>query len=114
MIKLNVVEEEKRVYVDVSGYISSNDTKRFVDEYKKVTKQIKGAQYKLVVTPEIFECENNNDMRTICMTFYKSGYKKMYLVDPNNYIFNTMSLGHMEKKMFSKAVKIISHKDNAR
>lgn len=114
MIKARVVEEEKKVYVDVSGYITSSEAKKFLMEYKQITKRIKSMHYKLVVTPLVFECENNNDLKNVCMTFYKTGYKKMYLVDPNNYIMSTMSLGPIEKKMFSKAVVVISKKEDVK
>lgn len=109
MISSRIDDNEKKVIVDVSGYISSKDAKVFLSEYNKVTKNIKTPTYRLVVNTSIFECENDDDIKTVCMAFYKSKYKKMYLVDPNNYIMNTMSLGALEKKMFMKAVKVVSN-----
>lgn len=107
MISAKISENEKIVYVDVSGYISSSDASDFMRTYKQMTKGVKTSQYRLVVTPSIFECESNDDIRNVCMSFLKSGYKKMYLVDPRNYIMGTLSLGAMEKKLFTKSVKII-------
>lgn len=109
MISARVSEGEKIVYVDVSGYITSRDANNFIRDYKQMTKGVKTSQYRLVVTPSIFECEDNEDIRTVCMSFLKSGYKKMYLVDPRNYIMGTLSLGTMEKKLFTKSVKIIGN-----
>lgn len=34
----------------------------------------------------------------------------MYLVDPKNHIMSNLSLGFMEKKLFTKSVKIVSNK----
>lgn len=107
MIKARVVEEEKKVYVDVNGFITNKDARNFLNEYKQMTRGLKSSQYKLVVTPGVFECENNDDIRHVCMSFFKTGYKKIYLVDPQNYIMNNMKLQSMEKKMFNKAVKVV-------
>lgn len=112
MLNIRTSEAEKIVYIEVSGYISSNEAKKFLNNYKQNTRSIKSNQYKLVVTPSIFECENNEDLRTICMSFFKSGYKKMYLVDPNNYIATIMNLGKIEQKMFNKTVKVVSSINN--
>ncbi|MGL4910967.1 MAG: hypothetical protein ACRC3Y_00915 [Romboutsia sp.] len=108
MINMEISDLDKVVYVEVSGYISSNDAKRFLNEHKESTKSIKKSQYKLIVKPSIFEYEKDNDLKDICMTFFKSGYKKMYLVDPDNYIMDNMSLGKLEQKMFNKAVKTVA------
>lgn len=114
MITARIVESEKRIHVDVSGYITSNDAKKFIGEYKQMTRSIKSSQYKLVVIPSVFECESKEDLRTVCMSFYKSSYRSMYLVDPNNYIMSIMSLGPIEKRMFLKVVKIVSRKEDVR
>ncbi|RDY24995.1 hypothetical protein CHF27_001990 [Romboutsia maritimum] len=111
MIRANIEESEKRVYIDVSGYISSRDANKFLSDYKNMIRNIKSSQYRLVVSPSSFECENNNDIRTVCMAFLKTGYKKMYLVDPKKELINSMSLGTIEKKLFLKSVKIIQSLD---
>ncbi len=108
MINANISNNDSTVYVDVSGYVSHNEAMNFIQNYKQMTRNLKSNQYKLVVTPSIFECENNEDIRTVCMSFLKSGYKKMYLVDPRNYIMNNLSLGTMEKKIFNKSVKVVN------
>ncbi|MCR8745409.1 hypothetical protein [Romboutsia lituseburensis] len=107
MINMRVSNTDKAVYIDVSGYISSNDAKKFINEYKQNVKGIKFNQYKLIVTPSIFECENIEDLRSVCMTFFKNGYKRMYLIDPENYIMGNMNLGKIEQKLFNKAVKVV-------
>lgn len=109
MISSRVSESEKIVYVDVSGYITSKEASDFMRSHKQMTKGIKASQYRLVVTPSVFECESNEDIRNVCMSFFKSGYKKMYLVDPRNYIMGSLTLGAMEKKLFTKSVKIIGN-----
>ncbi|MEG1312173.1 MAG: hypothetical protein RR942_18530 [Romboutsia sp.] len=109
MISTKIAEAEKIVYVDVSGYISSKEANEFINSHKQSTINIKNSQYKLVVTPSIFECEKNSDIRNVCMSFLKSGYKKMYLVDPKNNIMDNLSLGYIEKKLFMKSVTIISN-----
>jgi len=86
MLNVRISEVEKIVYIEVNGYISSNEAKRFLNNYKQNTRSIKSNQYRLVVIPSVFECENNEDLRSICMSFFRSGYKKIYLVDPSNYI----------------------------
>ncbi len=114
MININMSDEQKIVYVEVSGYITSNDAKNFLNNYKKITRNIKTSQYKLVVTPSVFECEDNEDIRSICMYFFKNGYKKMYLVDPDNYIMKNMNLGKIEQKFFNKSVKVIASVNDVR
>ncbi len=114
MININMSDAQKIVYVEVSGYITSNDAKNFLNNYKKITKNIKTSQYKLVVTPYEFECEDNEDIRSICMYFFKNGYKKMYLVDPDNYIMANMNLGKIEQKFFNKSVKVIATVNDVR
>lgn len=109
MISSKVSESERMVYVDVSGYINRQEASNFIKNYKLMTKGIKTSQYRLVVTPSVFECESNEDIRTVCMLFLKSGYKRMYLVDPRDYIMSSLTLGAMEKKLFVKSVKIISN-----
>lgn len=111
MISAKILEEEKKVVVDVSGYISSKDAKNFITDYKQVTKRLRTSQYKLIVNTSIFECENKEDIRSVCMAFYKSNFRNMYLVDPDNHIMSTMTLGPLEKKMFMKSVKIVSTTD---
>ena len=44
------------------------------------------------------------------MSFLKTGYKKIYLVDEENYIMNNLSLKPIEKKLFLKSVKVINTK----
>lgn len=110
MINANISNSDNSVYIDVSGYISHDEAMKFLQKYKQLTRNFRASQYKLVVTPSIFECENNEDIRTVCMLFLKTGYKKMYLVDPKNHIMSNLSLGFMEKKLFTKSVKIVSDK----
>ncbi|MGL6106286.1 hypothetical protein [Romboutsia sp.] len=107
MISARVDENEKRVYVDVSGYINSRDAKEFMNNHKQIIKGLRVSQYNLVVNPSVFECERNEDIRDVCMAFFKTGYRRMYLVDPNNYIMSIMSLGPVEKKLFTKSVKVV-------
>lgn len=107
MINININEEEKRVYIDVSGFISKKEASSFLNTYKQTMKSKKASLYKLVVSPSFFECEDEEDIKRICMTFYKSGFKKMYLVDKDNYIMSNLTLKPMEKKLFQKAVKVV-------
>ena len=54
------------------------------------------------------ECEDEEDIRTVCISFLKSGFKKIYLVDEDNYIMNNLSLKPIEKKLFFKSVKVVN------
>lgn len=110
MISMNINEDEKRVYIDVSGFISKKEASDFLNTYKQTMKNKKSSLYKLVVSPSVFECENEEDIRTVCMTFLRTGYKKIYLVDEENHIMNNLSLKPIEKKLFFKSVKIVSTK----
>lgn len=107
MINAKIVEDKNIVYVSVGGHLTGVDAKEFLNNYKRMTKSIKPSQYRLVVEPSDFQCENNKDIRTVCMAFLKTGYNKMYLVDPKNNIMNSLSLGAIEKKLFLKSVKFI-------
>lgn len=111
MINVNISNGDNSVYVDVSGYISHDEAIKFLQKYKQLTRNFRASQYKLVVIPSIFECENNEDIRTVCMSFLKTGYKKMYIVDPRNHIMSNLSLGPIEKRLFIKSVKIVSNKN---
>ena len=108
MINMNINEEEKRVYIDVSGFISKKEANNFLNSYKQTMKSKKGSLYKLIVTPTFFECEDEEDIRSVCMSFLKSGFKKIYLVDKDNYIMSNLSLKPIEKKLFLKSVKVIN------
>lgn len=107
MLSIQIDDTQKRVYVEVSGYINKKEAKDFLNQYKQMTKGLRSSQYNLVVKTSMFECEEMGDIKTVCMAFMKTGYKKMYLVDPNSYIMNTMSLGPIEKKLFTKSVKVV-------
>lgn len=110
MINMSINEEEKKVYVDVSGFISKREANDFLNTYKQTIKNKKSSLYKLVVSPSFFECEDEDDIRTVCMAFLKTGYKKIYLVDEENYIMNNLSLKPIEKKLFLKSIKVVNTK----
>ncbi len=110
MINMNINEDEKRVYVDVNGFISKKEARNFLNTYNQTMKNKKSSLYKLVVSPSYFECEDEEDIRTVCMAFLKTGYKKIYLVDEENYIMSNLSLKPIEKKLFLKSVKVVNTK----
>lgn len=110
MINMNINEEEKKVYIDVSGFISKIEANDFLNTYKQTMKNKKSSSYKLVVSPSFFECEDEDDIRAVCMAFLKTGYKKIYLVDEANYIMSNLSLKPIEKKLFLKSVKVVNTK----
>ena len=56
-----------------------------------------------------FECENDNDIKSVCIALYKGGYRQIYMVDPNKYIMNSVSLSSFEQKMFTKVVKFVKN-----
>lgn len=112
MLNLNHVEVEKKIYITVDGYLKSQDVKNFMIEYKQFLKTIKPYQYKLIVEPRYFECENEKDIKNVCMTFMKHGYKKIYLVDEEDYIMSNVKMSSLERKVFLSAVKVVSDKNN--
>ncbi len=112
MIDISINEEEKRVYIDVGGFISKQEAINFLNTHKNVMKNKKASLYKLIVTPSLFECEEENDMKMVCMHFFKAGYRKIYIVDKDNHIMKDLSLKPIERKVFLKAVKIIDSKDS--
>ena len=107
---MNINEEAKRVYIDVDGFISKKEASDFLRNYNQTEKNKKMSSYKLIVSPSFFECEDEEDIRTVCMSFLKSGFKKIYLVDEENYIMNNLSLKPIEKKLFFKSVKVVNSK----
>lgn len=114
MIYAQVLPQENKVYIQVNGYVSSKDIKNFVSDYKSKIKGIKTNKYNLVIEPSMFECENESDIKNVCMMFYKTGYRKIYLVDPQNYIMSNIKLSGLEKKMFLSVVKIVKSSNEIR
>jgi len=114
MLKVRIVEEEQTVYIDIDGYITTKEANEFLKIHKEQTRGIRNSKYNLVVNPSIFECENDEDIKKVCISLYKSGYRKVYLLDPNNYVMNTIQLSSMEKKLFTKFVKTVSTKQQIR
>lgn len=112
MINARVDQNSKTVYVDVSGYITNEEANSFLAKHKQMTNGLRKSQYKLVVTPSKFECENDNDIKSVCIALYKGGYRQIYMVDPKGYIMNTVSLSSMEQKMFTKVVKFVKSVDD--
>lgn len=112
MLEIKVQDNEKTVYIDFGGYISTKETNNFLAEHKRSTSKISKSKYKLIITPSAFECENAEDVKKICMEVYKSGYKKIYMLDPNNHVVNTVPLSTFERKVLMKVVKFVrSSKD---
>ena len=107
LIKFYIEESEKRIYVSVSDYIYTRDLKEFINNYKRTMKTIRPAQYRLIIEPRYFECENENDIKQVFVTFIKTGFKKIYLVDPYGEFNKNIKLGSMERKIFFNSVKII-------
>lgn len=110
MLDMRISESEKIVYINVSGYIKTAEANKFSAYHKENTKKIKKSEYRLVVDPGVFECENDDDIKKLCTSFYKSGYKKIYLLDPNQYILKGVKLSGIEKKLFLKVAKLINNK----
>ena len=107
MLDMKINEIEKKVYITFNGYISTSEAKSFLNKHKQETKGIKKSQYKLVVKPSVFECESEEDVKDICISLYKSGYQKIYMLDPEGYIFKTVPMSSFEKKMLMKVVKFV-------
>ena len=49
MIKANIDETRQIVHIEVSGYISSREAKDFLNNYKQMTRELRGSKYSLVV-----------------------------------------------------------------
>ncbi len=112
MIDLKVINSDNSVNISVNGYLSSKDIKEFVNDYKQKIKGIKTSKYNLIIETDMFECEKISEIKNICMMFYKTGYKKIYLIDPKNYIMSNIRLSSLEKKVFLNAVKIVNSKSD--
>lgn len=114
MLNIRICDAEKKVYVNVSGYITSKDAKDFLADYKKRIKGIRTQQYRLVVEPGVFKCENDKDIKNVCISFFKHNYRQIYIIDPEKSIMETLSLSSMEKKIFLKSVSIINSRDEVK
>lgn len=108
MIYTQVLGENSKVYIKVNGYLNINEIKTFVNDYKDKIKGIKTSKYNLIIDVDPFDADNFSYIKNVCMMFYKTGYKKIYLIDPNNYIMSNIKLNPIEKKMFLKVVKIVN------
>jgi hypothetical protein len=110
MTDIQILNSDNSVYIKVDGYLSNKDIKLFTNDYKQKIKGIKTSRYNLIIEAGMFECEKISEIKNICMMFYKTGYKKIYLIDPNNYIMSNIRLSSLEKKIFLSAVKIVNSK----
>lgn len=110
MIYSEVINSENSVYIKVNGYLSSNDIKTFVNEYKQKISGIKTGRHNLIIEVDSFQCDKISEIKNVCMMFYKTGYKKIYLIDPDNYIMSNIKLNSLEKKLFLNAIKIVNSK----
>ena len=108
MIYTQVADQDSKVYIKVSGNLNSNDIKAFKNDYKNKIKGIKTSRYSLIIDVNPFNADNFSDIKNVCMMFYKTGYKKIYIIDPNNYIMSNIKLNPIEKKIFLKVVKIVN------
>jgi len=107
LIKFYIEESEKRIYVSVSDHIYTKDVKEFINNYKRNMRTIRPSKYKLIVEPKIFECENDNDIKQAFVMFIKTGFRKIYLVDPNGEFNKNIKLGTIERKIFFNSVRIV-------
>lgn len=110
MIYIESINNENSVYIKVNGYLSSNDIKNFINEYKQKIRGIKTTKCNLIIEVDPFQYDKVSEVKNMCIMFYKTGYKKIYLIDPNNYIMSNIKLNSLEKKMFLNAIKIIDSK----
>lgn len=111
MVSLEVLENKKEVLININGKISQDEVKTFLENYKSQTKNIKSKEYVLIVNVFDFEYEKSDLMKKVCMNFYKTGYKKIYIIDETLNLINNIKLSSFEKKIFLKFVDIVKSKD---
>lgn len=112
MIGFNILNDKKEVLVNLSGNISKDDALSFLENHKNMTKNIKNSNYKLIVNVSEFKYENNDIMKKVCISLYKSGYRKIYIIDKTGQIIDNINLSSIERKMFLKFVNIVKSKDD--
>ena len=78
MIYSQVMQDQSKVYIKVDGYVSNSDIKGFIRDYKNQIKGIKTNKFNLVIEPNMFECENEADIKNICMMRAKSFLLLLY------------------------------------
>ena len=74
MIYSQVMQEQNKVYIKVDGYVSNSDIKGFIRDYKTQIKGIKTNKFNLVIEPNTFECENEADIKNVCMIHFERIY----------------------------------------
>lgn len=112
MIDFNILQDKKEVLVNLFGNISKDEAINFLQKHKDSTKNIKNSNYKLIVNVNEFEYENNDVMKKVCISLYKSGYKKIYIIDKTGQMIDNINLSSFERKMFLKFVNIVKSKDD--
>ncbi|MFI3209868.1 MAG: hypothetical protein R3Y64_02250 [Peptostreptococcaceae bacterium] len=110
MLEFQVMESE--VNIKLGGNLTKENTKDFLERHKNETKSIKKSKYNLVIETDSFSVESNDLMKNVCMSFYKAGYRKIYIIDKNDFIMNNMKLSNFERKMFLKVVKLVKSRDD--
>lgn len=110
MLDINLLENQNEVQINISDYVSKEEMNKFLINHKKLVKDIDTSKYRLVIIPSDFKCESEKELKKICISFYKVGYKKLYLLDPNNFIFSNVNLNSFEKNIFKKVVNIVNER----
>lgn len=110
MIKIKIKEEDKICLINIGGFVTEENAKEFIQEYKETIKEIKPSQYRLVIEPRNFKTDSEDILKNSFRMFFKTGFKDIILVDIDSLTEN-IKLNKLEKKFFLSRIKIVKSMD---
>lgn len=111
MLSIDIDEELKRVYIGVSDNISKSEMNEFIDEYKKFVRTIQPRDYRLILEVSEFHIESEQQLRDAVMMFFRTGFRRIYIVDAENYVVKNLRLSRFERRVFFNNITIVQNPD---
>ncbi len=112
MFKIKIKEEEKVCLIHIGGFVTKENIDEFLAEYKENVKQIKTAQYALIIEPRDFKTDSEEMIKNSFRRFLKTGFKSIIIVD-KDFMQENIKLSKLERKFFFSRVKVVSSIEEA-
>lgn len=108
MLSIDIDEDVKKIYVGISGNITVSEAEDFFSGYRNFIKTIRPDAYRLILEVSEFQIEDQKYMRNAMMMFLQSGFRKIYIVDSEQFVVRNLRLSRMEKRVFYNNVTVVT------